>query len=480
MALSFDNSQRQGQSQRQGISQTQRRGLEILAMDLPALRAEIKAELARNPVLDPVDSPFEAKSLSAAVDEFAEAAGREEGDFPDGNDDRLLTLTSGSDAFSRVEDDFDRRQSFFDRQTAEESLAEHLRLQLPTGGFAPGEIPIAELLVGNLDGNGYFAGSFPDLVMATGLGEGELRAMLRRIARLDPPGCGATSLAECLAAQVDSAPAHYRDELRELVTGHLEDLATGRRDAVMAALGVSDDRLDDLVAELKALEPRPGRAFANPGKGAQFVNPEIHAVKVGDAWIAFVDQLDVPEFRFNPRYVKMLEDATIDEATKAYVRERLAAANEIRLAIANRRETIRLVAQEIFDAQPGFFERGLAGLVPLTQDDIAERIGVSPSTVSRTVNGKYVETPRGIVELRCFFVQGVATAAGGTVSRLSVESRLKELVDGEDKSSPLSDEKLAALLKTENFDVARRTVAKYRGVLGIPSAKDRKAQATSR
>ena len=156
---------------------------------------------------------------------------------------------------------------------------------------------------------------------------------------------------------------------------------------------------------------------------------------------------------------------------------KIAAITEIRDAIAHRSETIRSIAQAVFDAQPGFFERGLPGLHPLTMNEIAERVGVHHSTVSRTVRGKYVSTPFGTVELRSFFIAGIAGSDGTTVSTSRVESRIRELVEAEDANAPLSDDRIAKLLADEGYAVARRTVAKYRAKLSIPTAAERAARA---
>jgi RNA polymerase sigma-54 factor len=172
----------------------------------------------------------------------------------------------------------------------------------------------------------------------------------------------------------------------------------------------------------------------------------------------------------------MIEDPSISQEAKEYLQERLIAANQLNDAIEHREDTIRSIAQEIFDRQPGFFETGLKGLKPLTMVEIAEKIGVHPTTVSRTVNDKYVATPKGVIELRKFFTQGIETAQGEIVVKEAVHDALKSIVDGEDKAHPLSDETIAAKLKEQGFSVARRTVAKYRGVLGIPGTSERRVK----
>jgi RNA polymerase sigma-54 factor len=189
-----------------------------------------------------------------------------------------------------------------------------------------------------------------------------------------------------------------------------------------------------------------------------------------------VDDRSLPEIKISPRYIKMLEDPSVSKEAKEYLAERLAAAHQLNDAIEHREDTIRSIAQEIFDRQPGFFELGLKGLKPLTMVEIADKVGVHPTTVSRTVNDKYVSTQKGVVELRRFFTQGIENAEGEMVVKEAVHDALKAIVDREDKSRPLSDEAIAAKLKEQGFPVARRTVAKYRGVLGIPGTSERRVR----
>ena len=336
-------------------------------------------------------------------------------------------------------------------------------------------MPVAEMVISELDDNGLFAGSIPDLVMVTGESEEKILSVISRITQLDPPGCGARSAKECLLAQMDKLDGSpFRDDVRELIENHLEDVANGRVAAIERAMGVSRERYADILRELRTLDPFPGRAFAHRGKSVAYVNPEVHAVLTKDGWWADVDDRSIPRIHISPKYERMLSDPDTDRRTKSYIRERLAAAHAIIEAVDRRQETIRSIAQAIIDAQPGFFERGLKGLKPLTMQQIADKVGVHHTTVSRTVRDKYMSTPKGVVELKKFFTTGVTTDSGEQVSTDAVKARLRAIIEAEDKSSPHSDEKLSELLRKEGFPVARRTVAKYRGAIGIPGASERR------
>ena len=439
-----------------------RQGLRLLAMSLPELRTELIAEMAKNPVIDDVEPTLEKTTVSEREHQLAEA--ERVADYPEDDDmresaymDGIARGKNGSDPEAMA-----RREKFFENQVHEETLEQHLVSQLPSSDIAEADLPLAETLIGELNDDGMFVGSLPDIVMVSGEPETKIRAILAQIRELDPPGCGATTLAECLSAQLDKIDdAAMRARVAKLL-GRLEEVAAGK---------VCDA---EALAALRTLDPRPGRAYRHDVRGSEYVNPEVHAVRCADGWTARVDARSLPEIRISSKYVAMLDDPQTAAETKAYIRERIAAANAIVEAVARRRDTVESIAQEIFDRQGGFFEQGLKGLKPLTMKEIAEAVGVDESTVSRTVNNKYASTPKGTVELRRFFVQGIKTDSGEAIVRDGVIERLRALVDAEDKAQPLSDEKLSELLRAEGFPVARRTVAKYRSLAEIPGTSERR------
>ncbi|MBO7721640.1 MAG: RNA polymerase factor sigma-54 [Kiritimatiellae bacterium] len=459
---------RQNQSQALVLAPQLRQGLKLLALSLPELRAELCRELSRNPVIDDVEQTLERETLSQKERESAEAERSFDNGYPE--DDAMPDPSYSADA-----DAVERRRRFFESRTKPETLAEHLLGQLETSGMDAAEVQMAELLVGDFDDNGYFAGDFNDFAQVTGESVGRIRRVLRRISALDPPGCGATSLKECLLAQLDKLDGSpYRDDVRELIErGHLPDVAAGRIGAVERDLGMSHERYADVLRALRTLDPHPGRAYA---ADPSFVKPEVHAVSAGGRWEARVDARSLPEIRISRRYLAMMEDPATPADAKAYIREKIAAARALADAVEHREETITRIAQAIFDAQPGFFENGLKGLKPLTMQRIADEVGVHHTTVSRTVRDKYASTPKGTVELRRFFVSGYVTEDGGAVSKTSVLDRVREIVRTEDAAAPLSDGRISEILKSEGCPVARRTVAKYRAALSIPGAGERRAR----
>ena len=457
----------QGQKQTQQLAPAVRQSIRMLAMNLPDLRQEIVREIAQNPLIEDLDHALE-RPMDDAVSQNALKVDDAASVLPE---DEAVPSVNPS------EDDIERRQRFFDNQVEVETLQEHLEHQVPMSDLPKRDYALAETLIGNLNDDGYFDGSIPDVVMVSGESEAHVLEVLAAIGKFDPLGCGARSLKECLLAQMDKLDdSPWEDEVRLLIENHLEDVAAGKVAKITGALGITRAEYAKVLRELRTLDPKPGRAFVGSGDANRIVKPEVHAVRDGDRWVADVDDRSLPEIKISPRYIKMIEDPSVPRETREYLMERLAAAHQLNEAIEHREETIRAIAQEIFDRQPGFFETGLKGLKPLTMLEVAEKVGVHPATVSRTVNDKYVSTPKGVVELRRFFTLGVETADGEVVARDAVHDALKSLVDQEDKSRPLSDEALAAKLKEQGFSVARRTVAKYRGILGIPGTSERRAR----
>lgn len=469
---SMENGLSQRQTQTLTLAPQLRQGLRLLAMSLPDLRRELLAEMARNPAIDDVEATLEKTTLSQKEGESAAEGAR---DWPD--DDNALDAARLA-GFRRPDDyviggrydgrtvpdaeAIERRQRLFDGLVGEETLVQHLMAQLATSDIDARDWPLAELLIGELDDDGRFAGDWDDILLVTGESAEKAEDTLRKIRAFDPPGCGARTLGECLSAQLDRIPDRA---VRARVAGLLDRLED-------VARGTAGDA--EALRALRTLDPRPGRAYRASARGVEYVNPEVHVVRCADGWLARVDARSLPEIRISAKYVTLLADPQTDPETKAYIRERIAAAKAMVEAVAKRRDTIERIAQEIVDRQPGFFEKGLKGLRPLTMQEVAYAVGVHGTTVSRTVNGKYMATPKGTVELRRFFVQGIVTDDGEAVARDGVLDRLKALVAAEDRAHPLSDERLSEQLKAAGFPVARRTVAKYRSLAGIPGASARK------
>jgi len=464
MPLIFEQQQKQQQKQALQLSPQALLGLRMLTKSLPELRTEIAAEMSRNPAIEDVEQTLESplSEVEHASDEAADVP-----DYPEDDEE--------APSLGRDEDLAERRQAFFDNQVKTETLQEHLIAQLPLSDIDPNDWQLAESIIGELDDDGYFRGSLPDFCQVFGREEEKIRAVMDRVTQLDPPGCGARDVRGCLLAQVDAIEeGALREKVRQLIDRHLEDVAAGRVAEIEKALGLDADGYQRVLKALRTLDGRPGRQFQSVRDRVEYVNPEIRAVKRAGRWVATMDARSLPEIRLSKKFAELLTDPKQTAETKAYVRERMAAAEALREAIVRRQQTIQNIADAIFARQQDFFEAGFSALKPMTEGEIAAQVGVHAATVSRTVRDKYAATPKGTIELRRFFTKGVKTGSGEELSQQAVLDALKVLVESEDKSAPLSDEKLAAALKAKGYPVARRTVAKYRDRLAIPGALERR------
>ena len=456
---------RQAQQLTQQLAPAMRQSIEILAMNLQELRQAIVHEMSQNPVIDDVEHSLEVPmELAQTHMESHEEAAAEMQPY----DEAVPSVNPDEDAV-------EKRQRFFDNQVEKETLQHHLERQIPSSDIPKEDYQLAEILIGQLNDDGYFRGSLADIEMVSGVSKEHILGVLEAIRQFDPPGCGAITVRDCLLAQMDAlADSPWEDEVRALIDRHLEDVAAGKESVILDDLGLTHDDYMKALAALRTLEPKPGRAYEGASDANRIVKPEVHAVQKEGRWIAEVDDRSLPDIRISKKYLKMLEDPNLSKEARDFIHEKIAKVNQLNEAIEHREETIRQIAQEIFDRQPGFFTDGLKGLAPLTMREVAEKVGVHPTTVSRTVNDKYARTPRGVVELRRFFTQGVEMADGEIVAKDQVYAELKRLIDGEDKRHPLSDEKLMQMLVKRGYPVKRRTVAKYRDGLGIPGTSERR------
>lgn len=455
----MDNSLQLGTVQKQtlALGQQQLQGLTLLAMSLPELQTEVQHEIESNPAIEDTDHPLETPMTDVERQKKEDA----KSDDRDYLDDDFTPLARRDD-----EESLERRQLMFDRQTETETLQDHLLAQLPLSDIPKADWGLVETLVGDLNSNGYYIGSIADVQMVYGCSEEHVVSVLKSIMDLDPVGCGARTAQECLTAQLDVIPLELRKKVRFLVD-HLTDVAAGKVDLVEYA---------EALKALRTLEPHPGSAFPSERDSVEYLNPEVHAFKDVDGhWTALTDKRSVPEIRISKKFEAMLADKNQSEETKAYIRGRIERAKQFREMIEKRNETVESIAQLIFDRQQDFFEEGLKALKPLTEAEIAEKVGVTPSTVSRTVCNKYAQTPFGTLELRRFFTSAVKNAAGEEISQAAALEALKKMIESEDKLAPLSDERLAKQMNAAGFHLSRRAVAKYRDVkLGIPGASKRR------
>jgi RNA polymerase sigma-54 factor len=356
------------------------------------------------------------------------------------------------------------------------TLREHLIEQIGTDLPDLGNRAIAFFLLDQLDEAGYLRADLEDAAERLGCPLAEIERVLARLQEFDPPGVFARDLAECLALQLRD-----RDRLDPAMRALLDNLELlAARDAValMRLCGVDADDLADMVAEVKSLDPRPGHAFDPPL--AQPVVPDIiMRAQPQGGWTVELNSDTLPRVLVNNRYFARVSSAARSKVERDYLADRLQAANWLVKSLHQRATTILRVATEIVRQQDGFFRFGVQSLRPLILRDIADAIGMHESTVSRVTSNKYMATPRGLFELKYFFTSAIAASQGGeSHSAEAVRFRIRAMIDAERSDDTLSDEKIVELLQQEGVDIARRTVAKYREAMRIPSSVQRRREKT--
>ena len=376
--------------------------------------------------------------------------------------------------------DIDERARF------DETLAEHLHAQIGATTSDAQLLFVARWLIDQLDEAGYLALPLAEVADSLGLPVGVIEQALSLVQALDPTGVGARSLGECLALQAREADRY--DPCMARLLDNLELVARGEFARLKRMCGVDDEDFADMLAELRSYDPRPGQRFG--GSMAEAVVPDIlvragKRVKGQDAtgqhgnWDIALNQATLPRLIVNRSYYIEMRGACVGKDAKAWLGEKLADANWLVKALDQRQKTILKVAAEIVKQQDGFFRHGVSHLKPLTLRAVAEAISMHESTVSRVTSNKYLHCARGTFERKYFFTSGVASSDGeGAVSAEAVKAAIRQLIDAEEPKAVLSDDALVDLLRAKGFDLARRTVAKYREAIGLGSSVQRRRQKT--
>ena len=353
------------------------------------------------------------------------------------------------------------------------SLHDHLRHQAGETLSGP-DLMIAGLIIDRIDETGYFLVSLPEMAQRLGVSLAECEHILALIQTFDPAGVGARNLAECLALQAKDAN-RYDPAMARLIA-NLDYLAKGNLGALKRICQVDDEDMQDMIRELRAYDPKPGCRF-EPNERVDAVVPDIFVARRGGGWAVELNSATLPRLLINRSYYQELASGPQDKASRAWLNESLQSANWLLKALDQRARTIVKVATELVIQQEGFFRHGVSHLKPLTLRAVAETIGMHESTMSRVTSNKYLSCDRGLYELKYFFTSGVGTSDGeGGASSEAVKSRIKALIGAEEPNAILSDDQLVDMLKGEGFDIARRTVAKYREAIGLGSSVQRRRQ----
>ncbi|MGI8704391.1 MAG: RNA polymerase factor sigma-54 [Sphingomicrobium sp.] len=462
------------QSQQLVMTPQLTQAIKLLTLSNLELESVLAEEMAKNPLLE-IGSGEESDSGAENAEEPAAPSLTDEVIPGAAADDRPLDFDFAeqaleTDSFADVAIAPSSGEGFdFERLEAEEaSLSEHLLAQLH-GASGPAAM-LAQIVVQQLDQNGYLTTSLADIAADTGASLDDAEKALALVQDLDPSGVGARSLSECLALQAKVAD-RYDPAMARLID-NLDLLAKGRMGDLKRICGVDDEDLADMVRELREYDPKPGSRFAS--ESSEQVSPDVFVRRTRSGFSVELNGAALPRLLINRHYYQELKSGPQDKASKAWLSERLASANWLVRALDQRARTIVKVVSKIVETQQGFFDRGPEALKPLTLRQIADAIEMHESTVSRVTSNKYLLCDRGLFELKYFFGSGVASAEGDGAAAEAVKSAIGDIIDRE--TEILSDDAIAALLKQRGFDVARRTVVKYREAIGIGSSVQRRRQ----
>ncbi|HKK01104.1 MAG TPA: RNA polymerase factor sigma-54 [Desulfuromonadales bacterium] len=450
--------------------------LQLSRMELVDL---VQQELEENPVLEEGmdlveegDAPEERSEGSEEVPD-AESAQKDEAEALGDIDWQtyLEGYNLGSSTADFYEEDEDR-PSYENLLTKKTTLADHLVWQLKLSHFDQQERLVGLEIIGNLDDDGYLKASVEEISEATGAAAETIESVLNRIQDFDPPAVACRTLQECLLRQVEQLDKSG-SLVEAILRDHLTELENRKYPAIAKALKVSLDEVFEAAKMIANLNPRPGRGFAQDD--VHYIVPDIFVYKVGDDYVVMLNDEGLPNLRINAFYRQALSgSADVDAKAGEYIQEKMRGAVWLIKSIHQRQRTIYRVTQSIVKFQREFFDKGIAYLKPLVLRDVAEDIEMHESTISRVTTNKYVQTPQGLFELKYFFNSGISTTEGESIASESVKNKIREITSGENPKRPYSDQKMVELLHEHGIDIARRTVTKYREMLGIGSSTERK------
>ena len=472
--------------------------LALLQAPTLELKALVEQELQQNPVLEEAPATemdqaerdgADAERAEAAdpaeppsdltFDPAAEKSSTEPVDDFQAEFERLVQLDQEwRDHFAQTNipsrtsaEDEEKRQFMLDSLVAGTSLQEMLLEQVRESSLPADQWPIAEMLIGNIDEYGYLKATLEELAFSTGVPAEKILGALKVIQSFDPPGVGARDLRECLMLQLERTGQQNTLEYR-IVSDFMEALGKRRIPEIARGTDTEVDEVQDALENIARLEPRPGRAYLPDND--QYILPEVFVHRSGDEYVVSTNNEHIPHLRISNTYKDLMSQGQNSPEVRNYIREKIRAGKFLIKSLHQRQQTILNIAREIVHRQRDFMEKGVSALKPLTMVQIAEVVGVHETTVSRAVSGKYMQTPRGVFEMKYFFTAGIQTASGDGMSNTSVKDMIDEIFKNENPAKPLSDQEVVRMLKEKGIEIARRTVAKYRTELNILPSNLRK------
>jgi RNA polymerase sigma-54 factor len=444
------------QTQKLIMTQELQQAIKILQLPSLELREYIQQQLETNPLIEEREDDGELNSMEDGESLLSQIV-------------KNVEYTRGEYGYNSDPDSDFSYENYIPSHT---TLKDHLFFQLHITIMPEHQREIGEYIIESLDGNGYLTADVKEVAAVFKVESKEVEQVLSVIQTFDPTGVGSRDLKECLMLQLD-AKGIDDPLVRKLVGGYLKELGDKKFNHIARELNILTAEVQRAYDIIKTLEPKPGRAFHNSGD-VKYIAPDVVVKQINDEFVVLVNDSAAPRLIINSYYRSILNSCQDQPGISRYITGKLESALWLIKSIEQRRMTLYKVVNAIVEYQKEFFHSGVKALKPLTLKDIAVKVGVHESTVSRATNGKYVQTPRGIYELKFFFTSGVSSVYGEGISSESIKEAIKGIIDKEDPKKPISDQRITDILNSRGINISRRTVAKYRDELGIASSSRRK------
>lgn len=440
--------------------------IKVLQLNHLELKESIDLEVQENPVLEIEESQSETKEtidedVKRILDNYAHIR------------DNFETTEKSYKKGTKSEDDDENVWENF--VTKKPDLYNHLLWQLHLGHFSDKEIMIGEEIIGNIDPDGYMRVPLDDIAKQINVTVDEIESVLKRIQQFDPVGIGSRNLSECLLAQLEVYESDKKELLKQIISQHLDELSKKNFKKIAHSLSISVEEVEECFNIIRSLNPKPGQCFNFTSDENQYVEPDVYVIKDGDDYLVTINYDGIPSLKINKYYEILLKNKNLDVKTKEFLQEKIKNAYWFIKSIHQRGSTILRVAKAIVEHQRDFFDKGVNYMKPLTLKDLSSILELHESTISRVTSNKFMLTPRGLFEMKYFFSTGIRKVGSEDVASVSVKEIIKDLIANEDTKSPLSDQEISDILKAKGYNIARRTVTKYRESMGILSSNMRKS-----
>jgi RNA polymerase sigma-54 factor len=447
--------------------------IKLLPMSTLELSELLNQEMVENPMLEEVPTEDLQQAEAAQEKQEEKKPDAEKGDTWDDQDYEYFFGDYLDDGYRpRTPTEVKELPPIENTLSSSASLADHLLWQLSMQTDDPVVRDIGEAIIGNLDDDGYLVATVEELAAMGPWSVEEVERALGLIHGFDPIGVAARDLQECLLLQLRHH-GYAGTPAERIVSEHMQLLKNHQVPELARKLGISIDELKTHIELIRHLDPKPGSRH-NPSP-SQYVIPDVYVVKVEDQYVAALNEEGLPQLRISPVYRRLLDKGSENtDETRAYVKDKFRSALWLIKSVEQRQKTIHKVATSIINFQRDFLDHGIEYLRPLVLRDVANDIGMHESTVSRVVTNKYMHTPQGVFEMKYFFHSGIASSYGESVSSVTIKQRIRKIIEQEDPRKPLSDSKIVNILQREGLELARRTIAKYREELKIPTSNQRK------